>query len=142
MRLRPRVLRDVSRIDTGLDLLGTRLTTPVLTGPTAAHALAHPDGEMATARGTAAAGSLLVLSSRSSQPLQQLSVGPWWFQAYALRARQLTLELASRAAGAGAGAIVLTGDTPYLGDRHGATRVDLHGPGPAGDEQDPPPGSS
>ena len=137
VRLRPRVLRDVSRIDTGLELLGARLKTPVLTGATAAHGLAHPDGEIATGRGTAAAGSLLVLSSRSSRPLEQVPTGPWWFQAYALTDRKLTLELAGRAAGAGASAVVLTGDTPYLGDRPGATLIDLHGAGPAGGEQDP-----
>ncbi len=137
VRLRPRVLRDVSRIDTGLDLLGSRLGTPVLAGPTAAHGLAHPDGEIATARGTASAGSLLVLSSRSSRPVEKVPAGPWWFQTYVLRDRQLTLDLACRAAQAGASAVVLTGDTPYLGDRRGATRIDLLGAGSADSEQDP-----
>lgn len=114
-RLRPRVLRDVAHVDTSVDLLGTRLATPVLVAPTALHGLAHPDGEQATARGVAAAGSLLVLSTRSSVRLEDVPAGPWWFQVYVLRDRGLTRALVQRAAAAGATALVLTGDTPYVG---------------------------
>lgn len=82
LRLRPRVLRDVSTVTTAVELLGTLLRTPVLCGPTAAHGLAHPDGEWATARGVAEAGSLMVLSSRSSPPSSHTAWGwpaapPW-----------------------------------------------------------------
>lgn len=116
-RLRPRVLRDVATVDTGVELLGTRLSTPVLVAPTALHALAHPEGERATARGAAQAGSLLVLSTRSSTRIEDVPVGPWWFQAYVLRDRGLTRALVERAAAAGAGAVVLTGDTPHVAAR-------------------------
>lgn len=144
-RLRPRVLRDVSAVDTSLSLLGTPLSTPVLAGPTALHGLAHPDGEAETARGVAAAGSLLVVSTRASRRLEQVPAGPWWFQAYVMRDRGLTRALVERAAAAGATAVVLTGDTPYLGTRPGATRaalaadplVNLPGADPASTEQDP-----
>ncbi|MCW2499719.1 MAG: Hydroxyacid oxidase 1 [Frankiales bacterium] len=116
VRLRPRVLRDVSAVSTALTLLGTTLRTPVLVGPTASHGRLHPEGEAATARGTGEAGSLLVLSSRSSTPVAELACeGPWWWQAYVLRDRAATLELALGARAAGAGAVVVTGDTPYLG---------------------------
>jgi 4-hydroxymandelate oxidase len=117
-RLRPRVLRDVAHVDTSVDLLGTRLTTPVLVAPTALHGLAHPDGEVATASGTHAAGSLMVLSTRSSRPLEEVPVGPWWFQVYVLRDRGVTRAVVERAAAAGASALVLTGDTPYVGVKH------------------------
>ena len=145
LRLRPRVLRDVSAVDTSLTLLGTPLATPVLAAPTALHGLAHPDGEAETARGVAAAGSLLVVSTRASRRLEEVPAGPWWFQAYVMRDRGLTLTLVERAAAAGATAVVLTGDTPYLGTRPGATRaalaadplVNLPGADPAGTEQDP-----
>ena len=139
VRLRPRVLRDVSHVDPGVELLGTRLSTPVLAGPTAAHALAHPEGEPATARGVRAAGSLLVLSTWASLPLEQVPCGPWWFQAYVMRDRGRTLDLVQRAAAAGASAVVLTGDVPYLGARPGLSRLDLLGQGDAdpGAEQDP-----
>ena len=145
VRLRPRVLRDVRAVDTSLDLLGTPLSTPVLAGPTALHGLAHPDGEAASARGAAAAGSLLVVSTRASRRLEDVPAGPWWFQAYVMRDRGLTLSLAERAAAAGATAVVLTGDTPYLGRRPGAGRtqlakdplVNLPGVDAADAEQDP-----
>ena len=127
IRLRPRVLRDVSDVTTAVELLGRRRGTPVLAGPTAAHGLACPEGEAATARGTAAAGSLLVLSTRASLPLEQVPCGPWWCQAYVMRDRRRTLDLAQRAAAAGATAVVLTGDVPYLGARAGSSRLDLLG---------------
>lgn len=115
-RLRPRVLRDVARVDTSLELLGTRLATPVLVAPTALHGSLHPDGEAATARGTAAAGSLLVLSTRSSLPVEDAvaTAGPWWHQVYVLRDRGLTRAVLERAVAAGARALVVTGDTPYV----------------------------
>jgi 4-hydroxymandelate oxidase len=133
VRLRPGVLRDVSAVDTSLELLGSRLATPVLVGPTALHGLAHPDAEAATARGTADAGSLHVLSTRSSLPLEQVPAGPWWLQTYVVRDRGLTRSLVQRAAAAGATALVLTGDTPYLGQRAVLGRPPL----PPEQEQDP-----
>jgi 4-hydroxymandelate oxidase len=117
LRLRPRVLRDVSSVDTSLELLGTRLSSPVLVAPTAFHSLAHPEAELATARGTREAGSLLVLSSRASRRLEDVAAvaGPWWFQVYVYRDRGLTRALVQRAAASGARALVLTADTPYVG---------------------------
>lgn len=137
VRLRPHVLRDVSALSTATTLLGAELAAPVLVGPTAAHGLAHPDGELATARGTAAAGSLLVLSTRSSRPLEEVPAGPWWFQSYVVKDRGRTLDRVHRAAAAGASAVVLTGDVPWLGARHGATRLQLTGPADPDDVQDP-----
>ena len=138
LRLRPHVLRDVSAVSTATTLLGTPLATPVLVGPTAAHGLAHPGAEAETARGTAASGSLLVLSTRSSRPLEEVApAGPWWFQAYVMRDRSRTLDLVHRAAAAGASAVVLTGDVPWLGARHGTTRQLLTKPLEPGEEQDP-----
>ena len=114
VRLRPRVLRDVGTVETSLSLLGTSLGTPVLVAPAALQGLAHPDGERATAAGAASAGSLMVVSTRSSTPLEELAGAPWWFQAYVMRDRGLTRSLVQRAAAAGARAVVLTGDTPYV----------------------------
>lgn len=117
MRLRPRVLRDVSRVDTSVTVLGCRVESPVLVAPTAFHRLAHPSGERASAEGTASAGSLFVLSSRSSTRIEAVAevAGPWWFQVYVLRERSLTRDLVLRAAASGARALVLTGDTPCVG---------------------------
>jgi 4-hydroxymandelate oxidase len=115
-RLLPRVLRDVSVVDTSLTLAGTPLAAPVLAGPSALHGMAHPEGEVATARGVAEAGSLLVLSSRSSRQIEQVAgaAGPWWFQVYSLRDREATRQQVLRAARAGARALVLTVDAPYV----------------------------
>ncbi len=117
-RLRPRVLRDVTDVQLGVDLLGSRLTSPFVVAPMAFHALAHPEGECATFAGAGRAGALAVLSTRSSRRIEDVAAaatGPWWFQAYGMRDRALTHALVRRAADAGAGAVVLTVDTPYVG---------------------------
>ncbi len=127
VRLRPHVLRDVSTIDISLSLYGVRLPTPVLVAPTAGHRRLHPEGERATAEGAEAAGSAYVMSSRAD--LDVTPTGAWWWQSYILRDRQRTLDDAVRARDRGAGAIVLTGDTPYLATARRAGLGDL--------EQDP-----
>ncbi|MFE0738564.1 alpha-hydroxy acid oxidase [Streptomyces sp. NPDC058855] len=118
-RLLPRVLRDVSSVDTGTELLGTRLASPVLAGPTAFHRMAHDEGETATAAGVAAAGSLLVLSSRATRHPEEVAAaaGPWWYQVYWLRDAEITRRQVERAVAAGARALVLTVDAPYVPPR-------------------------
>ncbi|HEY1918318.1 MAG TPA: alpha-hydroxy acid oxidase [Streptosporangiaceae bacterium] len=122
--LLPRVLRDVSTVDTGLagtGLTGTGLATPVGVAPTAFHSLAHPDGEIATAAGAARAGALYVMSTRCTRRIEDIAAatatagGTWWFQTYVMRDRALTAGLVRRAAACGAAALVLTGDTPVVG---------------------------
>ena len=117
--LRPHVLRDVSSVDTRVRVLGHELATPVCVAPMGYQTLAHPDGEVAMARGARRAGALLTVSTRCSRRIEEVAAeaGPWWFQVYVLRDRGLTRELVRRAAGAGATAVALTGDTPYLGRR-------------------------
>lgn len=110
-RFRPHVLRDVSAVSTTTTLFGTRLSAPLLVGPTAFHDRAHHEAERATHAGALAAGSLMVWSMRASVPFE----GTGWWQAYVLQDRSLTLDACLRARDAGATAIVLTGDTPYLG---------------------------
>lgn len=63
LRLRPRVLRDVSAVDTSTTVLGAPVRMPVLVAPTAYQRLAHDEGESAGARGTAAAGSVMIVST-------------------------------------------------------------------------------
>ncbi|MET3985335.1 alpha-hydroxy acid oxidase [Streptomyces sp. PvR034] len=115
-RLAPRVLRDVSVVDTSLELLGSTLASPVLAAPTAFHRMAHDEGEVATAAGVRAAGSLMVLSSRATRYPQDVAAaaGPWWFQVYCLRDRDITRRQVERATAAGARALVLTVDAPYV----------------------------
>jgi 4-hydroxymandelate oxidase len=119
--LAPRVLRDVSTVDTSTRLLGTEFATPLCVAPTGYHGLAYPDGELATAVGAARAGALFVLSTRSSRRIEDVAEvvaaagGTWWFQVYLMRDRELTAGLVRRAAAAGAAALVLTADTPVVG---------------------------
>jgi 4-hydroxymandelate oxidase len=120
----PRVLRDVSAVDTSV-VLGSpvelRVRTPVAVAPTAFHRLAHPDGEVAAATAAARAGALFVLSTRSMCPIEQVGQavaaagGSWWFQVYLMHDLDITISLVRRAVAAGAQALVLTGDTPFVG---------------------------
>ena len=117
--VRPRILIDVARRDSASTVLGTRVSLPVLLAPTALHRLAHPDGELATARAAAAAGTVFVVSTLSTYSLEDVAAvgGPLWFQLYVFRDRDVVRDLVARAEDAGYGAIVLTADAPMLGRR-------------------------
>src|SRR5205809_795198 len=118
--LRPRVLGDVSRRDTKTVLVGERVSMPVCVAPTSFHALVHPEGEVATARGAAAAETILIASTTSTKPLEEVAAAadaPQWFQLYVYRDRAVTEELVARAVKAGYKALCLTADTPVLGRR-------------------------
>jgi 4-hydroxymandelate oxidase len=93
---------------------------PVLIAPTAFHRLAHPDGELATARAAGGAGTLMVASTIATCALEEIAkvaTGPLWFQLYAYKDRALTRNLIHRAEAAGYRALCLTVDTPLLGSR-------------------------
>jgi 4-hydroxymandelate oxidase len=115
IQLCPRVLVDVSKLDLATTVLGQPIALPVVTAPTGLHMRFHPEGEPATAQGTAAAGSLMVLSTAagySIEEMAELDAGPRWFQLYCFQDRDLTAELVRRAARSGYGAIVVTVDNP------------------------------
>jgi 4-hydroxymandelate oxidase len=115
------VLVDVTSISTATSLLGTHVASPVMVAPTALHSMAHPDGEVATARGAAAAGACMVLSSLATRSLEDVAAAtpgaPRWMQVYVVRDRRRTAEMVQRAAAAGYGALVLTADAPVGGLR-------------------------
>lgn len=118
-RLRPHALCDVSQVHTDLSVFG-EWRTPIGVAPTAFHAILDPQGEVATAAGAATAGAPMVLSSRSTRRIEDVAAaigGPWWFQVYLMKERSITAALIERAAAAGATAMVLTADTPYVGHR-------------------------
>lgn len=118
--LRPRVLVDVSKRDTSVEVLGARLSMPILVAPTAFHRLVHPEGEVATAQGTAAAGTLMVasiLSTRSLEAIAATGPAPRWFQLYVYKDREVSAALIRRAEKAGYSALVITVDTPQGGRR-------------------------
>ncbi len=120
IRLRPRMLVDVSACQTQTTVLGIPIQMPIMVAPTSHHGLAHPEAECATARGTGQAGTLLVVSTESSRPLEAIAEaasGPLWFQLYPRRVDQVTARLLHRAESAGYRAVVLTVDVQRLGRR-------------------------
>jgi 4-hydroxymandelate oxidase len=123
VRLRPRVLVDVGACDLATTVLGRPVAMPVLTAPCGANVLAHPDGELAVARATAAAGIVQVLSTMAGHSLEEVAAasdaagGARWFQLYCYRDREVTRELVARAEAAGYLALCVTVDVPVLGYR-------------------------
>jgi 4-hydroxymandelate oxidase len=126
IRLKPRVLVDVSNVDTRVSLFGQEHAFPILLAPTAAQTLTHPEGELATARGAGATGTAVVLSSYSSTSLEDVAAAaksPLWFQLYSQTDRGFTRDLVQRAEAGGYSALCLTVDTPIAGARNRETRV-------------------
>ena len=131
-KLRPRVLVDVQSVSTATTVLGTQIALPVLVAPLALQRMAHPDGELATARAAAAAGTIMCLSSAATcspaEVAAAASGGPRWFQVYVFTDRTITDSLIAEAVGHAYSALVLTVDVPYLGRRERDIRVDFEIP--------------
>jgi 4-hydroxymandelate oxidase len=142
LRILPRVLVDVSELDTRLTLFGHALDFPILLAPTAYHRLVHPEGELATVRGACAADALLVASTSATTSVEAMAKAaracakasgrsdalgpaplPLWFQLYVNSDRGFTRALVQRAESAGCSALCVTVDSPVLGLRHRETRA-------------------
>jgi len=120
VRFRPRVLHDVTDVDPSVMLLGHRSALPFGVAPTTLQRAVHPEGEVAMARATAAAGGVLVVSSNAGTPFAEIAATGvhWWLQAYLPADRTLAEPMLARAVAAGAGAVVLTVDTPVVGTKY------------------------
>ncbi|AFZ20553.1 alpha-hydroxy acid oxidase [Allocoleopsis franciscana] len=120
-KLRPRMLVDVSQRDLSTTILGQSLSLPILIAPMAFQCLAHPEGEIATAKAARQLGSVMVLSTLATTSMEDVasvsSQTPQWFQLYVHRDRSLTRALVERAHAAGFQALCLTVDAPVLGKR-------------------------
>lgn len=120
-RLRPRCLVDVSKPDPRTTLLGSPLAAPLAIAPMAYHQLAHPEGEVATARAAGEVGALFTVSMFASRTLEDIAAAttaPLWLQLYWLRDREQLVELVGRAEAAGYRALVLTVDAPRVARRY------------------------
>lgn len=116
----PRVLRDVSSIDTSTRLFGRELPAPIILSPTGFSRIADSQGELAVARSAARHSlpyCLSTLSTRSIEEVAAVSDGDLWFQVYVWRDRSLVADMLARAAACGYTTIAVTVDTPVLGRR-------------------------
>ncbi|MDT7800087.1 MAG: 4-hydroxymandelate oxidase [Actinomycetota bacterium] len=134
LRLLPRVLRGSDKRDLSVELLGSQASMPILIAPTAFHRLAHADGELATARAAARAGTIMIVSMASTTAIEDIAaaareVAPdpaLWFQLYLQPDLEFTEAIVRRAEAAGVRAFVVTVDSPVLGRRERDDRNDFH----------------
>ncbi|GAB4841954.1 hydroxyacylglutathione hydrolase glo4 [Ancistrocladus abbreviatus] len=118
--IRSRILIDVSHINMSTSILGYNISAPIMIAPTAMHKLAHPEGEVATAKAAAASKTIMVLSFSSSCTIEEVASScnaVRFFQLYVYKQRDVSACLVQRAEKNGYKAIVLTVDTPRLGRR-------------------------
>src|SRR4051794_2956072 len=120
-RIVPRMLRDVSQRDTGIELFGRRVATPLMLSPVGVLEMAHRDADAAVARGAAAEGVPMIFSNQASVPMEacarEMGDAPRWFQLYWSTSNELVESLVGRAESCGCEAIVVTLDTTMLGWR-------------------------
>jgi len=123
--IRPRMLTGAFPPDSSTEILGTRVAFPLLVAPWAYQRKAHPDGEPATARAAARAGTIMAVSTTAMDLLEEIAAASeftkWW-QLYVFTDRGLTEELLHRVHAARYGALCFTVDFPVGGLRHRDTR--------------------
>ena len=121
-RIRPRVLRDVSKLDSTVDIFGQKNAIPLGVAPTAMQCLAHEDGELGTARACRNKGVVMGLSSFATKSLEEVAEASGdnanALQLYLFEERAHSEKLIQRAKKAGFKAVFLTVDTPMLGRRN------------------------
>jgi len=121
LEFRPRVMRDVSTIDTSTRIFGQDASMPVILSPTGFTRIAHSDGELAVTRAAGRAGIPWSLSTMGTRSIEECAAanpaGEKWFQIYTWKDRSLVRDLVQRAEASGYGAVWLTVDTAVLGRR-------------------------
>jgi isopentenyl diphosphate isomerase/L-lactate dehydrogenase-like FMN-dependent dehydrogenase len=140
LKLRPRMLVDVTSVSTATTVLGDEVALPVLIAPVALQRMGHHDGELATARAAAAAETIMCVSTATTVRPAELAAavphGLRWFQVYVFADRSITEALVQEACNSAYRALVLTVDTPHLGRRERDIRIDFkipEGITPSGD---------
>jgi L-lactate dehydrogenase (cytochrome) len=122
----PTILRDVTTVRTGWDVLGQPVSWPFAIAPTGFTRLMHTEGEVAGARAAAAAGIPFSLSTLGTASIEDVVAaapqGRRWFQLYMWRDRERSMALARRAADAGFDTLLVTVDVPVAGARLRDTR--------------------
>ena len=117
-RIVPRMLRDVTRRDLRVNVLGTVLPAPVLLAPIGVQSIIHPEGEVAVARATAAVNIPMIQSTAATRSLEEVATAigetPHWFQLYWSKDPDFNCSVIQRAELAGYTALVVTLDTFLL----------------------------
>ncbi len=117
----PRMLNDVSTRHSGIDLLGMAMPAPLMLAPIGVQDLAHPEGDLATARAAAALGVPMIFSNQASVAMEvcaeAMGDAPRLFQLYWSRSREIVASLVRRSEACGCKAIIVTLDTTMLGWR-------------------------
>lgn len=130
VRLRQRVLRDVSRVSTEVELFGRRYAMPIALAPVGMAGMYARRGEVQAARAAVAAGAPFTLSTVSICGVEEVAEaagGPFWFQLYMIRDRGYMAEVLARAKAAGCSALLFTVDLPVPGARYREARNGGHG---------------
>jgi lactate 2-monooxygenase len=114
-RIVPRMLTDATNRNLSVTVLGTEMPAPVLLAPVGVQSIVHPDGELATARAAGALGVPMILSTASSNTMEDVAsangAGPRWFQLYWPNDKDVAISLLGRAKAAGFSVLVVTLDT-------------------------------
>lgn len=127
----PRILRDLAHGHTGFKLLGREYSHPIFLAPVAYQKLAHPQGELETARAADATDTCMVCSTLSTCRLEDIAKtgsAEKWFQLYFQSSREATLDLLRRAEAAGYRVIVVTVDASIRSPSLGALRAQFQMP--------------
>lgn len=130
IHLRQRILRDVSNIDLGVDVLGERLSLPVVLAPVGLVGMFARRGEVLAARAAEKAGVRFcesTVSICSIEEVREATTAPFWFQLYVMRDRGYAEQLIGRAHDAGCPTLILTVDLAVVGARYRDTRNGMMG---------------
>ncbi|NRP70238.1 L-lactate dehydrogenase [Ensifer psoraleae] len=131
IKLRQRVLVDMSNRSLETTMIGHKVSMPVALAPTGLTGMQHADGEMLAAQAAEAYGipfTLSTMSICSIEDVASVTTKPFWFQLYVMREREFVLNLIDRAKAAKCSALVLTLDLQILGQRHKDLRNGLSAP--------------
>jgi L-lactate dehydrogenase (cytochrome) len=121
IKLRQRVLVDMSQRSLKTTVLGEELALPLAIAPTGLSGMQYADGEIHACRAAHAAGIQYTLSTMSICSIEDVAESvqkPFWFQLYVMRDRAFVADLIKRAEIAGCSALFLTVDLPVNGQRH------------------------
>src|SRR5580693_6194943 len=125
IKLRQRILVDVSKRDTSTTILGEPAALPLILAPVGLTGMQHGDGEIHACRAAQAAGIPYTLSTMSICSIEDVAANvdkPFWFQLYVMKDRGFIKSLIERAAAAKCSALVLTVDLQVIGQRHNDIR--------------------